>query len=184
MSYRTQDKGNASVVRRTILAGETEESLSQRRNGATRHAMTENEIAEKILDAAFKIHKALGPGLLESVYHAVLVHELRKEGLRVQPNAPISIVYDQLRFGAAFSADLVVEDKVIVELKSVERTAPVHKKQTRTYVRLADMRLGLLLNFGAELLSNGITRIANGLQEDGGRSALRRCAVARESSHE
>lgn len=127
--------------------------------------MTENEIAARILDAAFKIHKALGPGLLESVYHAVLAHELRKEGLRVQPNAPIPLVYEQLRFEVAFSADLVVEDKVIVELKSVERISPVHKKQTLTYLRLANMRLGLLLNFGADLLRNGITRIANGLHE-------------------
>lgn len=140
--------------------------------------MTENDIAETVLDAAFKIHRALGPGLLESVYHAVLAHELRKEGLRVQSNAPIAIVYENLRFEAAFSADLIVEDRVIVELKSVERTAPVHKKQTLTYLRLANMRLGLLLNFGADLLRNGITRIANGLPEEGPTS--RRCAVARE----
>ena len=178
-----RDKGDAGSARLTALAGEIEENLSQRRDGATRHAMTENDIAERVLDAAFKIHRALGPGLLESVYHAVLVYELRKEGLRVQTNAPISIVYDHLRFDAAFSADLIVEDTVIVKLKSVERTAPVHKKQTLTYLRLADMRLGLLLNFGADLLRNGITRIANGLEEESGRPALRRCAVARESHH-
>ena len=127
--------------------------------------MTENEIAARILDAAFKVHKTLGPGLLESVYHAVLAYELRNRGLRVRPHVPIPLVYDHLRFDVAFSADLVVEDKVIVELKSVERTAPVHKKQTLTYLRLADMRLGLLLNFGAALLKDGITRVANGLQD-------------------
>ena len=127
--------------------------------------MTENEIAAKILDAAFKVHKALGPGLLESVYHAVLAHEPRKCGLRVRPHVPIPLIYDHLQFDVAFSADLVVEAKVIVELKSVERIAPVHKKQTLTYLRLADMRLGLLLNFGAPLLKDGITRVANGLED-------------------
>lgn len=137
--------------------------------------MTENEIAAKILDSAFKVHKTLGPGLLESVYHSVLLYELRKNGLRVRPNAPIPIVYDHLRFAAAFYADLVVEDKVIVELKSVERTAPVHKKQTLTYLRLAGMRLGLLLNFGAALLKDGITRVVNGLEDQ---PAVPRCAVA------
>jgi len=136
--------------------------------------MTENEIAARILDSAFKVHKTLGPGLLESVYHTVLVYELRKNGLQVRAPAPIDIVYDDLRFVAAFSADLIVEDKVVVELKSVERTAPVHQKQTLTYVRLADKKLGLLLNFGAALLRDGITRVANGLDE----RPLQRCVVA------
>lgn len=136
--------------------------------------MTENEIAARILDCAFKVHKELGPGLLESVYHTVLAYELRNSGLRVRSHVPIDIVYDELRFTGAFSADLLVEDKVVVELKSVEKTAPVHKKQTLTYVRLADKRLGLLLNFGAALLRDGITRVANGLNDQ----PPQRCAVA------
>jgi GxxExxY protein len=127
--------------------------------------MTENEIAARVPDAAFKVHRTLGPGLLESVYHTVLVYVLRKNGLAVRAPAPIDIVYDDLRFTGAFAADLIVEDKVVVELKSVEKTAPVHKKQTLTYVRLADKRLGLLLNFGAAMLKDGITRVANGLDD-------------------
>ena len=96
--------------------------------------MTENEIAARVLDAAFKVHRTLGPGLLESVYHTVLVYVLRKNGLAVRAPAPIDIVYDDLRFTGAFAADLIVEDKVVVELKSVEKTAPVHKKQCLTNV--------------------------------------------------
>ncbi len=127
--------------------------------------MTENELAKIIVDAAYKIHKTLGPGLLESVYQAILAHELRQRGLRVETEQPIPVVWDTLKIEIGFRADLIVEDKVIVELKSVEKTAPVHKKQLLTYLRLADKRLGLLINFGEELIKDGITRLVNGLQE-------------------
>lgn len=127
--------------------------------------MTENEIAKQIVDAAYHIHKRLGPGLLESVYLAVLAYELRIRGLRVDVERPIPITYESISIDVAFRADLVVEDKVIVELKSVEQVAPVHKKQLLTYLRLADMRLGLLINFGAPIIKEGITRIVNGLEE-------------------
>ena len=125
--------------------------------------MTENEIAAQIVDAAFKIHTKLGPGLLESVYEVILAHELQKRGLQVKRQVPIPIIYDEIRFDEGFRADLIVEDKVIVELKSVETVAPVHKKQVLTHLRLMNLKLGLLINFGDELIKNGITRVANGL---------------------
>jgi len=125
--------------------------------------MDENEIAKMIVDAALKVHQALGPGLLESVYEIVLAHELIKRGLRVKRQAPIAIEYDGITFEEGFRADLIVEDKVIIELKSVESVQPVHKKQLLTYLRLADMRLGLLINFGSALLKDGISRVANRL---------------------
>ncbi len=127
--------------------------------------MTENEIAKQIVDAAFKIHTTLGLGLLESVYEAVMNYELQKRGLHVDRQVPIAVVYEALRFEEGFRADLIVEGKVIIELKSVEKTAAVHKKQVLTYLRLTGKRLGLLINFNEELIKHGITRIANGLQE-------------------
>jgi GxxExxY protein len=125
--------------------------------------MTENEIAKKIVDAAYHIHKRLGPGLLESVYETVLAYELKKRGLNVKRQVPVAIVYDNIKFDEGFRADLIAEDKVIVELKSVEKVSPVHKKQLLTYLRLADKRLGLLINFGSELIRDGISRVVNGL---------------------
>ncbi|MEA1935940.1 MAG: GxxExxY protein [Thermodesulfobacteriota bacterium] len=127
--------------------------------------MTENEIAKIVVDAAFQIHKRLGPGLLESVYEIVLAYELKKRGLKVKRQVPVTIVYDDIKFDEGFRADLIVEGKVIVELKSVEKIVPVHKKQLLTYLRLADKRLGLLINFGSELIRDGISRIVNGLKE-------------------
>ena len=127
--------------------------------------MNENEIAKQIVDAAYKIHKALGPGLLESVYETLLAHVLEKRGFNVRRQVPVPIVYEGISFNEGFRADLIVEDKVIVELKSVENVAPVHKKQLLTYLRLADKRLGLLINFGSSLLREGITRVVNGLED-------------------
>ena len=125
--------------------------------------MHENDIAREIVDAAFKVHTVLGPGLLESVYEAVLAQELRKRSLKVERQAPIPVVYEEVRLEEGFRADLVVQDKVLVELKSVEKVAPVHKKQVLTYLRLANMKLGLLINFGEALIKDGITRVVNGL---------------------
>lgn len=128
--------------------------------------MTENAIAKEIVDAAFRIHTTLGPGLLESVYDAVLAFELDRRGLRTVRQRPIPVVYETVRIDTGFRADLIVEDKVIVEIKSVEVLAPVHKKQLLTYLRLADKRLGLLINFHVALIKDGITRIVNGLEEE------------------
>ena len=124
--------------------------------------MHENEIATIILDAAFKIHTKLGPGLLESVYEVVLAHELRKAGLQVERQVSIPIIYDGLKFDEGFRADLLVANKVIVEFKSVEVLKPVHAKQVLTQLRLADKKLGLLINFGEVSLKNGIKRLVNG----------------------
>ena len=115
------------------------------------------------MDAAFHIHKRLGPGLLETVYEVVLANVLQSRGLKVERQVPVAIVFDGIKFDEGFRADLIVEDKMIVELKSVENVAPVHKKQLLTYLRLTDKRLGLLINFGAELIRDGISRVVNGL---------------------
>ena len=125
--------------------------------------MTENEIAKIIVDAAYKVHNELGPGLLESVYEIVLAHELSKRGLKVERQVPIPIEYEGLRFQEGFRADMIVDKKIIIELKSVETIQRVHRKQLLTYLRLADKKLGLLINFGTDLLKNGISRIVNGL---------------------
>jgi len=125
--------------------------------------MTENEIAKIVVDAAYHIHKRLGPGLLESVYEVILAYALSSRGLNVERQVLVPIVFDGMKFDEGFRADLIVEDKVIVELKSVEKIAPVHKKQLLTYLRLADKRLGLLINFGASLIKDGIFRVANRL---------------------
>ena len=128
--------------------------------------MTENAIAREVVDAAYRIHTTLGPGLLESVYDVVLLHELTRRGLNVVRQQPIPILYDGVRIDVGFRADLIVEDKVIVEIKSIELIAPVHKKQLRSYLKLADKRLGLLINFNVVLIRDGIVRIVNGLEEE------------------
>jgi len=128
--------------------------------------MKENELSRIVLDAAFRIHTKLGPGLLESAYEAIMAYELNQRGLAVQRQVPIPIYYEGLTFEEGFRADLLVEDKLIVELKSVERLAPVHGKQVLTQLRLSQKRLGLLINFGEVHLKHGIERIANGLPDD------------------
>jgi GxxExxY protein len=125
----------------------------------------ENEIAKTSVDCAYQVHTKLGPGLLESVYQAVLVHELRQHKLFIEEQVPIPVKYEGVDLAVGFLADIIIEDKVIIELKSVETIAPIHKKQLLTYLRLADKRLGLLINFNEVLIKNGITRIVNGLRE-------------------
>jgi len=125
--------------------------------------MTENEIAKIVVDASYHIHRRLGPGLLESVYEVILAYSLSGRGLNVERQVSVPIVFDGMKFDEGFRADLIVEDKVIVELKSVEKIAPVHKKQLLTYLRLTDERLRLLINFGAALIKDGIFRVANRL---------------------
>jgi len=127
--------------------------------------MTENEIGGKIIETAIRIHKDLGPGLLESVYEIVLKQELLAQGLKVERQVAIPIKYKDYEFNDAFRADLVVEDKVIVELKGVENLNKVCRKQLLTYLRLADIKLGYLLNFGKALMKDGIVRTVNGLAE-------------------
>ena len=128
--------------------------------------MTENEIGKLIVDSALTVHRELGPGLLESVYEVILEHELQHRGLGVERQVPISIELRGIKFDEAFRADIIVEGKVVVELKSVEQVTPAHKKQLLTYLRLSGYKLGFLLNFGEALMKRGITRAVNGLKED------------------
>ncbi len=127
--------------------------------------MTENEVAKIIVDSAFTVHTRLGPGLLESVYEAIMEYELRKRGLHVVHQQPMPVIYEDVRMKIGFRPDLIVEGKVIVEVKSLEVIARVHKKQLLTYLRLADKRLGLLINFGGALIKDGISRVVNRLPE-------------------
>jgi GxxExxY protein len=128
-------------------------------------SLTENEIAQVIVDAGFQIHRQLGPGLLESVYEIALAFELRKRGLRVERQVPMPVKYGSILFEEGFRADLIVNDLVIIEIKSVEKVISVHKKILLTYLRLTDKRLGLLINFGSELFKDGVSRVVNGLPE-------------------
>ncbi len=125
--------------------------------------LNENDISQIILDCSFNIHKKLGPGLFESVYEEVLGYELQKAGLKIQRQTAIGVCWDNVNLELGFLADIIVDDKVIVELKSVESLQAVHKKQLLTYLKLSDIRLGLLINFNENLLKNGIKRIVNGL---------------------
>lgn len=127
--------------------------------------MHENQLATIIVDCAFKVHIALGPGLLETVYRAALAYELQQRELQVSIERGIPAEYGDVRLDVGFRADIIVENKVIIECKSVEALAPVHGKILLTYLRLADMRLGLLINFNVALIKDGIRRVVNDLTE-------------------
>ncbi len=126
--------------------------------------LNEEEIGKMILDCAFKVHTALGPGLLESVYESALTIELTKHGLLVERQKPIPVIYDGVELDVSFRADLLVERKVLVELKSVEAVTGLFKKITTNYIRLIPVKLGFLINFNEEHLKHGITRVTNGLE--------------------
>ncbi len=125
--------------------------------------MHENEISGIIVDCCLHVHKTLGPGLLESVYEEVLSYELIRRNLKVQRQVGIPVLYNEIKMELGFRADIIVEDKVIIEIKSVEAIAPVHQKQLLTYLRIANKKLGLLVNFNEALIKDGITRIVNNL---------------------
>jgi GxxExxY protein len=125
--------------------------------------MDENQISKIVVDCSYRIHKTLGPGLLESVYLEILSYELKKSGLKTEKEVGISVHYEDIKFDLGFRADLIVENLVIVELKAVENILPVHKKQLMTYLRLTGMKLGMLINFNVNLIKNGIERVVNGL---------------------
>ena len=137
-----------------------------RRKQDLKFMLIEEQLTEQIIGAAIEVHRELGPGLLESVYEAVMAHELRKKGLIVERQKPMPIIYDGVRFEEAFRADLLVDGKVIAELKSVESLSALHAKQVLTQLRMTDLKLGLLINFGEAHLKNGIKRIINGKLED------------------
>jgi len=125
--------------------------------------MTENDISYKIRGAIFRIFNALGPGLLESAYETVLAYELKKEGLEVKTQVPLPLIYEEVKLDAGYRIDMLVEDKVIVEIKSVETLAEVHHKQVITYLKLSGKKLGLLVNFNCEDIGKSIFRKVNGL---------------------
>jgi len=127
--------------------------------------MNENSITGQIVDAAYRVHTTLGPGLLESVYEAALAFELAKRGLSVTRQQGIPVIYEEVHIHAGFFADLIVDDQIIVEIKSIDVIAPVHRRQLLTYLKLADKQLGLLINFNVALIKDGIIRIVNGLKE-------------------
>lgn len=124
-----------------------------------------NDITGVIIDAAFKVHIGLGPGLLESAYEACLLHELRKHGLNVQSQMPLPIRYDGVCLEVGYRIDLLVEQAVIVEIKAVEKANPIHEVQLLTYLRLSDLRVGLLINFNVPRLTDGLKRVVNKFQD-------------------
>jgi GxxExxY protein len=124
-----------------------------------------NKITDRVVGAAIDVHKALGPGLLESAYQSCLAWELRRCGVRIEEQKPLGVVYRDIRLDCGYRMDLVVEGKVIVEVKSVERLLPIHKAQLLSYLRLASCKLGLLINFNVMRLANGIVRVVNGFPD-------------------
>ena len=127
--------------------------------------MTENEIATKLIDICFNLHNEFGPGLFESVYEELICYELMEEEISFVKQKPIKLRYKNIELDVAFRADIIIENKVILEIKSIETIVPVHKKQVITYLKLADMKLGLLINFNVNLLKEGIFRIVNNIDE-------------------
>ena len=152
-------RGNEKLHRSTQ---EEESTLAETQRS---QSMDENKIGREVVDAAIVVHRELGPGLLETVYEVVLMDELRKRGLKAERQVPVAIKCRGIRFDEGFRADIIVEEKVILELKSVERITNAHKKQLLTYLKLTGMRLGYLLNFGEAIMKHGITRTVNGLPE-------------------
>ncbi len=125
--------------------------------------MTENELSNRIIGKAIEVHRALGPGLLESAYKECLYYKLMQDGLFVQKEKPMPLIFEEVRLECGYRIDLLVENRIVIEIKSVEELNDVHLAQTLTYMKLGDFRLGLLINFNVTLLKNGIKRIANGL---------------------
>ncbi|SNR51579.1 GxxExxY protein [Flavobacterium sp. ov086] len=125
--------------------------------------MTENEISAIVVDICYKMHVKLGPGLLESVYEAILYYELTKKGLFVERQKTLPVIWDELKLDIGFRTDLIIENKLILEIKSIEKITEVHAKQIMTYLKITKMKLGLLINFNVPLIKFGITRIVNNL---------------------
>lgn len=125
--------------------------------------MTENEISAIVVDVCYKMHVKLGPGLLESVYESILYYELTKKGLFVERQKPVPVVWDEIKLDIGFRTDLIIENKLILEIKSIEKITEVHAKQVMTYLKITNIKLGLLINFNVPLIKFGITRIVNNL---------------------
>ena len=124
--------------------------------------MTENEISKIVFESALKVHKVLGPGLLESAYEECLFYELKKSNLKVEKQKALPLIYEEVKLGVGYRIDMIIENKFIIEVKSVETLTDVHLAQLLTYLRLSDCRLGLLINFNVKLLKEGVRRVING----------------------
>ena len=149
--------------RKKGLTAENAEKTKKKREARSERRMEHNEISGQIVDAAIKVHSVLGPGLLESAYHACLLHELRKRGLQVESELSLPVNYDGVKLDVGYRIDLLVENCVIVEIKAVEKILPIHEAQLLCYLRLSGCRLGLLINFNVIQLKDGIKRMANNL---------------------
>ncbi len=125
--------------------------------------MTENEISYRLIGIAVELHRSIGPGLLESAYEAALVYDVREAGFVVRQQVPMPFIYKKIRQDVGYRIDMIVEDKILVEIKSIERLAPVHFAQTLTYLKLSGLKLGMLINFNTRILKNGIHRLVNNL---------------------
>ena len=125
--------------------------------------MTENELSRVVFDSALKVHQALGPGLLESAYEECLYYEIKKTGLFVEKQKPLPLVYEDVKLDIGYRIDIIIENKLILELKSVESLNDVHFAQLLTYLKLTNCKLGLLINFNVSLIKNGIKRVVNNL---------------------
>ena len=129
----------------------------------TQRMITENEIAKLVVDLCFKIHKQYGPGLFESVYEEIFCYEWQKNGIPILRQYPVPLIHEEIKMDAGFRADILIDNKVIIELKSIEALAPIHYKQVQTYLKLTGCKLGLLINFNVPLIKDGIHRIVNNL---------------------
>jgi GxxExxY protein len=125
--------------------------------------MTENELSRIVFDCALKVHQSLGPGLLESAYEECLFYELKKTGLNVEKQKPLPLIYEEVRLDVGYRIDIIVENKLIIEIKSVEALNDVHFAQLLTYLKLTNCKLGLLINFNVSLIKNGVKRVVNNL---------------------
>ena len=125
--------------------------------------MTENELSRIVFDCALKVHQSLGPGLLESAYEECLLYELKKIGLRVEKQKPLPLIYEEVKLDVGYRIDIIVENKLIIEIKSVEALNDVHFAQLLTYLKLTNCKLGLLINFNVSLIKNGVKRVVNNL---------------------
>ena len=164
-SQTTRPSSPSSSLRASAPSREIPSSIPPQRGEAAKD-WNENEISGEVVDAALEIHRELGPGLLESVYEIVLADELKLRGMSVERQKVVPITFRGRKFVEGFRADLIIDNKVCIEIKSVESLSKTDPKQLRTYLRLLNMKVGLLINFNSPLLKDGIRRIVNGLEDD------------------
>ena len=158
--FHTKDTKDVFHAKNARISQGTQELQSEKQIG---EAMAEDELAKIVFHSGMKIHKTLGPGLLESVYEECLFYEIEKHGLVVAKQVPLPVVYENIKLDGGFRVDLLVEKKLIIEIKSVEELHKLHFAQVLTYLRLSNIKLGLLINFNTNMFKDGVKRVANGL---------------------